>query len=130
MCVFVCQPDSQSHKLSNCHDLVLKLSTGRAYNWHQTKKTLKFFSPYEKKIFPIEVRSYHNYTYLLTYLLTDSATPRSKILLEKLTCFQPVKKFTAFYGTRKFITIFTSACPCPESDQLVHAPILHPEDPS
>jgi len=29
--------------------------------------------------------------------------------LEKLTGFQPVKKFLAFYGTRTFITTFTSA---------------------
>jgi len=39
------------------------------------------------------------------YLLT----PRSTVLLEKLTGFQPVKKFPAFYGTRRFINIFTSA---------------------
>ena len=42
---------------------------------------------------------------LLTYLLT----PCSTVLLEKLTSFQPVKKFPAFYGTRRFITTFTSA---------------------
>ena len=39
------------------------------------------------------------------YLLT----PWSRVLLEKLTGFQLVKKFPAFYGTRKFITAFTSA---------------------
>ena len=44
------------------------------------------------------------YTYLLTYLLT----PRNTALLEKLTDFQLVKKFPAFYGTRQFITAFTS----------------------
>jgi hypothetical protein len=44
-------------------------------------------------------------TYLLTYLLT----PWSRVLLEKLTSLQPVKKFSAFYGTRRFITSFTSA---------------------
>ena len=36
-------------------------------------------------------------------------TPWSRVLLEKLTVFQPVKKFPAFYGTRRFITSFTSA---------------------
>jgi hypothetical protein len=36
-------------------------------------------------------------------------TPHNKVLLEKLTGLQPVKKFPAFYGTRKFITAFTSA---------------------
>jgi hypothetical protein len=30
-------------------------------------------------------------------------------LFEKLTGFQLVKKFPAFYGTRRFITVFTSA---------------------
>jgi hypothetical protein len=43
--------------------------------------------------------------YLLTYLLT----PRSKILLGKLTGLHLVKKFPAFYGTRRFITALTSA---------------------
>jgi hypothetical protein len=43
--------------------------------------------------------------YLLTYLLT----PWSRVLLEKLPGLQLVKKFPAFYGTRKFINVFTSA---------------------
>jgi len=42
---------------------------------------------------------------ILTYLLT----PWSRVLLEKLTSLQLVKKFPAFYGTRTFITAFTSA---------------------
>jgi len=41
----------------------------------------------------------------LTYLLT----PWSTVLLEKLTEFQLVKKFSAFYVTRKFITAVTCA---------------------
>ena len=41
----------------------------------------------------------YSLTYLFTYLL----------LLEKLTGFQLVKKFPAIYGTRRFITAFTSA---------------------
>jgi len=45
-------------------------------------------------------------TYVLTYLLT----PCSRVLLEKLTGSHLVKEFHAFYGTRKFITAFTSAC--------------------
>jgi hypothetical protein len=42
-------------------------------------------------------------TYLIT-LLTYLLTPWSRVLLEKLTGFQLVKKFPAFYGTRRFIT--------------------------
>ena len=49
------------------------------------------------------------YLYLLTYLLTHLITPHSRVLLEKLTGSQLVKKFPAFYGTRRFITAFTSA---------------------
>ena len=40
----------------------------------------------------------------ITYLLP----PQSRVLLEKLTGSQLVKKFPEFYGTRKFITAFTS----------------------
>ena len=42
---------------------------------------------------------------LLIYLLT----PWSRVLLEKLTGFQLVKKFPIFYWTRRFIIAFTSA---------------------
>jgi hypothetical protein len=42
---------------------------------------------------------------LLIYLLTSN----SRVLLEKLTGFQLVKKLPAFYGTRRLITAFTSA---------------------
>ena len=41
---------------------------------------------------------------LLTYLLT----PWCRVLLEKLTGLQLIKKFPAFHGTRKFITALTS----------------------
>jgi hypothetical protein len=43
------------------------------------------------------------HTYLITYLLT----PWSTVLPEKLTGVQLVKKFPAFYGTRRLITAFT-----------------------
>jgi hypothetical protein len=49
------------------------------------------------------------YTYCLTYIHTYSLTPWSRVLLEKLTGSQLVKKFHAFYGTQKFITAFTRA---------------------
>ena len=43
------------------------------------------------------------------YLSTYSYTPCSRVLPEKLTGSQLVKKFPAFYGIRRFITAFTSA---------------------
>jgi len=50
------------------------------------------------------------FTYLL-YLLTYLLTPCSRVLPEKLTGSQLVKKFPAFYGTRRFITTLTSVRP-------------------
>jgi hypothetical protein len=59
-------------------------------------------------------------SYLSTYLLI----PWSRVLLEKLTDFQLVKKFTAFYGTRRFITAFTSPYPEPaQSSPYPHIPL-------
>jgi len=46
--------------------------------------------------------------YLLTYLRTYLLTPRCRVLLEKLTGLQLVKKFPSFHGTRRFITALTS----------------------
>jgi hypothetical protein len=43
--------------------------------------------------------------YKHNYLLT----PSSRVLLEKLNVSQLVKKFPAYYRTRKFITVLTSA---------------------
>ena len=42
--------------------------------------------------------------FVITYLLT----PWYRVLLEQLTGLQLVKKFTAFHGTRRFITALTS----------------------
>ena len=64
---------------------------------------------------------YKYLTYLLTYLLTAW----SRVLLDTLTVPQLVKKFPAFYETRRFITAFTSAPPpVPILSQLdpVHTP--------
>jgi hypothetical protein len=49
------------------------------------------------------------WNYLLAYLLTYLLTPWSRVLLEKLTGLQLAKKFPACYGTRRFLTAFTSA---------------------
>ena len=64
-------------------------------------QTLAFF----KDLFLIYVHQTVDRNYIWSLL-----TARSTVLREKLTGFQPVKKFPAFYGTRSFITTFTSAC--------------------
>ena len=54
-------------------------------------------------------------------------TPWSRVLLEKPTATQLVKKFPAFYGTRTFITVFTKAGHLSLSIPCRHIPI--PKDP-
>jgi hypothetical protein len=67
---------------------------------HTTKNVSFFISS------PLVIKGDYNFcTYLLTYLLT----PWSRVLLEKLTSFQVVKKFPTFSGTRRFITAVKSA---------------------
>ena len=64
-------------------------------------------------IFAVEWRTQHGYvihnpglTNFSPYLLT----PWCRVLVEKLTVLQLVKKFPAFHGTRRFITALTSVC--------------------
>jgi len=41
------------------------------------------------------------------YTIISLRTPWRRVLLEKLVVLQLVKKFPEFYGSRKFITVFT-----------------------
>jgi len=54
---------------------------------------------------------FNNVPYLLTYFLTYLLTPWCRVLLEKLTGLQLVKKLPAYHGTRMFITALTSVRP-------------------
>jgi len=91
-------------------------------SWKQQPKTLK-----ERKYIHI-----HLLSYLLTYSFTYKLSPCSTVLLEKLTGYLLVKKFPVFYGTRGFITLFTSAhhLSLAKPDQSSPSPVPLPEDPS
>ena len=45
---------------------------------------------------------------LIIHIITYLHTPLCRVLLEKLTGLQLVKKFLAFHGTRRFISALTS----------------------
>jgi len=64
----------------------------------------------DKLLKEINTHPHIQITYLPNYLLTYLLTPCSRVLLEKLTGLQLVKKVSTFYGTQRFITAFTSAC--------------------
>jgi hypothetical protein len=51
-----------------------------------------------------------NFVYYLRVFQVRAVTLHVTRVLQKLTVPQLVKKFPAFYGTRRFITAFTSAC--------------------
>jgi hypothetical protein len=55
-----------------------------------------------------KIASFQDSTCIPKTVLIDH-TARSRVLLEKLTGFQLVKKFLTFFGTRRLVTAFTSA---------------------
>jgi len=48
-------------------------------------------------------------TYLLIYLLTYLLTPWSRVLLKKLIGSAAIQEIPRIFGTRMFITVYTSA---------------------
>jgi len=76
------------------------------------------------KFFSIEYNNFHRSKYKLI--------PWSGVLLERLTIFQVGKKLPAFYGTQRFITMFTGACHwslswsrCIQSNLPPYSPKIH-----
>jgi hypothetical protein len=53
----------------------------------------------------VEITCYHTKS-KIKEVGTDWLTPWSRVLLQKLTVTQLVKKFPTFYGTRRIITVF------------------------
>ena len=73
--------------------------------WEGPKSTLGIRNSHASILRPVQHRPFMSLClYLLTYLLT----PWCRVLLEKLTGLQLVKKFPAFHGTRRCITALTS----------------------
>jgi len=77
--------------------------------WYPVRhlKWLKGFQPFScRSIRNLKKNIWTVYGYIHYFI----HTPWSRVLLEKLTGLQLVKKFPAFHGTRRFITALTSAC--------------------
>jgi len=56
-----------------------------------------------------ELRSIGHWLYCCIFRIAIYRTPRSIVVFDKLIVAQLIKKIPAFYGTRRFITVFTSA---------------------
>ena len=69
-----------------------------------------------------------NYKYVVKKQLHLSyfLTPWNRVFLKKLTSFQLVKKFPAFYGNRKFITAVTNALNVSRHDRFLRKDLLAP----
>jgi len=78
--------------------------SGSMYSLEQNPDIVAFHMSQHLDVF-ISCEHYVSSQFILTYLLTPCTT----VLLATLICFQLVKKFPTFYGTRRFTTAFTSA---------------------
>jgi hypothetical protein len=74
------------------------------YEYKQLQLASKNSLLYGRSIKEFLGKSPKEYRLVYAYLLI----PWSRVLVENLTGLQLVKKFPAFYGTRRFITAFTS----------------------
>jgi len=87
--------------------------------------------PDEHRLIKYIITPLHHCQVCVIFLLT----PWDRVLLDKLTGSQPVKKFSTFYETRTFNTLLKvpATCPNPEPDQFNPCPphiTAFPEDPS
>jgi hypothetical protein len=63
----------------------------------------------------------------LVTTLSNKLSPWSRVLIEKLTVTQLVKKYPDFYATRRFITVFTTAYLMSLSwARWIHSTAFHP----
>ena len=89
-------------------ELFMRISTSKIRR--RSYSLLLSLRAYIRIAFHVIPHSFSLNTSILTraHLLTSLLTPWCRVLLEKLAGLQLVKKFPAFYGTRRFITAFTS----------------------
>ena len=108
--------------LSSSHHSTLNTGTCRAHRYIKTKQKLKSLccvNTDAKNLILFDIAALNLAKCLLQQtlkfqclvlacLLTYLLTPWRRVLLEKLASLQLVKKFPAFYGTRRILTALTS----------------------
>jgi hypothetical protein len=80
---------------------ILRFQVTSSFEVNEPKFCMHLPLPSHVSHFTMSSIYYHHHYYLLT--------PWSRVLLEKLTGFAASQEIPRFYGTRKFITILTSA---------------------
>ena len=91
------------YSLSSVHKLLIDLTKHSKTKQSKTKQNIII----SLSVHQMYVSAYGMFvcTHVCMFLITQC----SRVLLQKLTSFQLVEKFPAFYGTRGFITVYTSA---------------------
>jgi hypothetical protein len=81
-------------------------------NWNLTKSLRKYLSNTlgKHEIKEIQKTATLGMAPILWVVKRTKLTPWSRVLPEKLKRHKILKKFPVFYGTQRFITVFTRAC--------------------
>jgi hypothetical protein len=104
-----------SEKTGNVNSIKKKQERGTDKT--EKKRRKETMEAWKKRVQEVKKTTDRN---LLTYLHTYLLTPWSRVRVEKLTSLLLVKKFPAFYGTRRFIT-----ATCPYTEPARSSPYPH-----
>ena len=90
-----------------CNTSIFKnLTCNKLYTRQRSNKTLRPLVEFGRCVCVCVYTHTHTHIYIYIYIYT--LTPWSRVLFEKLTGLQLVRKLPAFYGTRRFITYIYS----------------------
>jgi len=118
---------SQIHRILNLYCYMARNTSISEYSW---RKAYKIVFENLEAIINLEELWVSKWE---SNIFTHSLPPRCTVLLEQLTGLQPVTKFPAFHGTRRFITALTSVATCLYPGPAQSSPYIHiprPGDPS
>ena len=120
---------SYGHSFANYLDFI----TCKFYHTRHEVCCSEFPKINHKKVIQKETRIFYLHLSDLYVHVNYLLTPRCRVLLEKLTGLQLVKKFPTFHRTRRFITALKASATCPYPGSAQSSPYTHippPGDPS